>query len=288
MECVKRSVPQGKAKISSLVAADELRDILQTAQSVWTEDGKDKSLRSIVNCIPRSGRINKIVCIGLSEIAWRCIPKDRMRVNSLCLAQHLAVVSMITYLRQTVSHKVDLFAADWKYDAAHKEALTSFGFTVLDASHGKQEHFLKIDDRAMLICFSIADHESILPIVSEYARPVAMIYEAYNYMVDGRHGRPAPSPVCSRVKHGNTWVTVPGPPLIETGEPVCWLPFYTESTGRMLDEYRIAMNLFEFDTTGLANKFDLHPDTDYRLSTAAEREQRRFAGKLSRLFVRRF
>ncbi|KAI1817121.1 hypothetical protein GGS20DRAFT_593039 [Poronia punctata] len=288
MKYTKRVIPQGKARITSLVAVDELRDVLRTAQTIWTKDGRDGLLDRIIDSIPNNARINKIVCIGLSEMAGRLSPKEKMRVNSLCLAQHLAVLSMTKYIRHMVGHTVELFAADWRYDAAHEAVLKTLGFTVLNPSHGKQEHFRKIDDQTMLICFSIADHESVLPIISEYARPVAMIYEAYSCVIEGRHNRPATSPVWSRVRCGPTWVTVPGPPLIETGGPARWLPFYTDSTGRMLDDYQVAMNLFDFDTTGLANKFELHPDTDYRLSTAPEAEQKRFAGKFSRLFVRKF
>ncbi|KAI3327974.1 hypothetical protein HD806DRAFT_549848 [Xylariaceae sp. AK1471] len=288
MEFVRRKVSQGKSRISSGVTANELKDVLRTAQGLWTKDGKDKNLASIIDNIPNNRQINKVVCIGISEIATRPGPGEKMQVSSWCLAQHLAVVSMVGHLSHLVSHKVQLFAADWNYDAPHEEALKSLGFTVLDASYGKQEHFAMIDNNTMVICFNIAHQESIMPIISEYARPVAMIYDAYDYLTKGPHdNRPALSPVWSQVKHRDAWLTIPGPPVVEARTPASWLPFYTESTGRMFDDYKIAMNLFEFDTTGLADKFDLHPDTDYRLPNAVESERKRFVGKNSYLFIRK-
>lgn len=199
-------------------------------------------------------------------------------------------VAAVRYLRNLVSHNVELFAADWSYDPPHEEALETLGFTILNASYGKQEHFAAIDDNTMLISFSIADLECILPIVSEYARPVAMIYDAYDYLTDGSHVRPPLSPLWSRVNFDYAWVTIPGPPLVETisGNQISpWNPLYTESAGRMLDDYTVAMNLFEFDVKGIANRFELHPDTDHRPRNADEGEQKRFVGRNSRLFVRK-
>jgi hypothetical protein len=289
MEYVRGTSTRYDRKFSSGMTVDELKDdVLRTSYGLWTEDGKDKHLASIIEKIPNKRHIRKVVCIGLSEIAMRLDQDQRMQVNSLCLAQHLVVLSLVSYIRQIVSHDVELFAADWNYDAPHKEALSSLGFTVLDASYGKQEHFATIDNNTMLICSGIADHESIIPIISEYARPVAMIYDVYDYLTEEPQGtRPALSPLWSRVKHAGAWFTVPGPPLVGTGASERSLPLYTESAGRMLDDYDIAMNLFEFDAIDLANRFELHPNTDWRPADADEREQRRLFGRNSRLFVRK-
>ncbi|KAI1753881.1 hypothetical protein F4782DRAFT_529299 [Xylaria castorea] len=291
---------QGTSNTCSGVTADELKDILRFSQGVWAKDGRDSVLAAIIDNIPNNTEINKVVCIGLSEIAVRFDPGSEIAtVISRCLAQHLAVVSMVRYLRSFVSHKVELFAADWTYDPPHKKALESLGFTILDASYGKQEHFTAIDDNTMLITFSIADFESILPIISEYARPLAMIYDAYDYLIDESLIRPPPSPVWSRVKYGDAWITIPGPPLVyakaptttNIGDPTTqvssWVPFYTESTGQMLEDYRIAMNMSDLDVTGLASRFELHPDVDHRPRDADETEEKRFAGKSSCLFVRK-
>ncbi|TRX92862.1 hypothetical protein FHL15_006268 [Xylaria flabelliformis] len=282
------------------VTVDELKEILRFSQCVWARDGRDRIFATIINNIPNNTDINKIVCIGLSEIAIRFDPSSEVpTVISRGLAQHLAVISMVRYLRDLVSHKVELFAADWNYDTPHEQALELLGFTILDASYGKQEHFTAIDDNTMLIAFSIADFESILPIISEYARPIAMIYDAYDYLIDESQIRPPLSPVWSRVKYNDAWITIPGPPLVNTKAPTStgtadpttqmpsWVSFYTESTGQMLEEYRIAMNMFDLDVTKLANRFELHPQADYRPRDANETEEKRFAGKNSRLFVRK-
>ncbi|KAI8949546.1 hypothetical protein F4801DRAFT_580372 [Xylaria longipes] len=302
MEYVGRSTPRGTSNTSSGVTADELKDILQIAQGLWARDGKDQNLAAIIDSIPNNTEINKVVCIGLSEIAVKVDSRSEdATVISRCLAQHLAVVSMVRYLRGLVSHKVELFAADWSYDSPHEEALESLGFTLLDASYGKQEHFTAIDDNTMLISFSIADFESVLPIISEYARPVAMIYDAYDYLANGGDTQPPPnhSPVWSQVKHNEAWVTIPGPPLVDirvlaaagirgpATQMSPWVSFYTESTGQMLGDYRMALNMFEFDVTGLANRFELHPDTDHKPGDVNETEQKQFVGKNSRLFVRK-
>ncbi|KAI0459025.1 hypothetical protein F5B21DRAFT_527832 [Xylaria acuta] len=302
MEYVGNMIPQGTSNTSSCLTADELRDILRISQGVWAKDGKDQNLAAIIDSIPNNTEINKVVCIGLSEIAVRFDPRSKdATVISRCLAQHLAVVSMVRYLRDLVSHKVELFAADWRYDPSHEEALGSLGFTILETSYGKQEHFTVIDDNTMLISFSIADFESILPIISEYARPVAMIYDAYDYLASEGHTQPplSHSPVWSQVKYNGEWVTILGPPLVNIRVPAAagigglatqispWVSFYTESTGQMLGGYKVAMNIFEFDVTGLANRFELHPDTDHRPRDVDEAEQKRFVGKNSRLFVRK-
>lgn len=161
MESVRRILLQRKTSVSSWATADELKDILQTSWDLWVDGGRDSNFASITDRIPNRALINKVVCVGLSEIAARLDPtNERTTVISQCLAQHLAVMSIARYLRALVSHEVKLFAADWVYDTAHKEALTSFGFTILDASYGKQEHFVAIDDHTMLISFSIPDFES--------------------------------------------------------------------------------------------------------------------------------
>lgn len=295
MNVVKRRISQRTTSVSSWATADELKDILQTSWNLWVDGGRDSKFASVIDIIPNRALINKVVCIGLSEIAARFDPiSERTTVISQCLAQHLAVMSIVCYLRLSVSHEVELFAADWAYDTAHKEALTSFGFTILDASYGKQEHFVAIDDHTMLISFSIPDFESIIPIISEYSRPVAIICDTCDYLARGGGLRPPHSPVWSQVRHNDSWVTIPGPPLITeklpsepgTSIPV-WLPFYTESSERLISDYRMAMNMFEFDVTGLMNRFELHPNTDHRPRVADETEQKRFVGKNSRLFVRK-
>ncbi|KAI1275763.1 hypothetical protein F5Y07DRAFT_400073 [Xylaria sp. FL0933] len=284
---------------------DDLKDILLKARSEWTRNGRDKRFATIVDSIPNRIQINKVICIGLSKIAIRYGgDKENMIVFSSTLAQYLAAMSIASYLRASVPHEIELFAADWCYNKAHKEALPSLGFTILNPEHGKQQQFAKIDNNTMLISFGIPDCESILPIISEYARPVAMIYDAYDYQINENHVRPQPSPVWSRVEYDDEWVIIPGPPLPikegfagtpEAAKPESRHPFYTKSTGRMLDEYRIAMNLYEFDGTDLPSQFDLHRWHDDKLyppimhsrAEYSEIEQRRFAGKKSRLFVRK-
>ncbi|GAP88998.2 hypothetical protein SAMD00023353_3400790 [Rosellinia necatrix] len=302
MDYVRSKVSQSGSEMSSGVTTEELKDVLRISQSAWVKDGKDNVLAAIIDNIPNYGQIRKVVCIGLSEIAARLDPdSESITVISRGLTQHLAVMSMVRYLRTIVPHDVELFAADWIYDGPHQEALNSLGFTILDASFGKQEHFTAIDDNTMLISFSIADFESILPIISEYARPVAMIYDAYHHLVKGVRCQPFPSAVWSEVKYNDAWVTIPGPPLVTTRPPrgpdfgypltpMCiWHPFYTESAGNMLNDYNIAMDLFEFDVTGLTNRFELHPNTDYRLrGEADETDEKRFVGTYSRLFVRKW
>lgn len=161
MKFAKRRILQRTTSVSSWATAEELKDILQTSWKLWVNGGRDSNFASIVDRISDRTLINKVVCIGLSEIAARFDPiSERTTVISQCLAQHLAVMSIVCYLRLFVPHEVELFAADWVYDTAHKEALTSFGFTILDASYGKQEHFVAIDDHTMLISFSIPDFES--------------------------------------------------------------------------------------------------------------------------------
>ncbi|KAI2631718.1 hypothetical protein GGS21DRAFT_522828 [Xylaria nigripes] len=290
MQCVaQRIFPRDAPEASSGVTVTELEDVLLKAQNKWTRDGKDRCLRRIIDSIPNYNQISKVVCIGLSEVAVRMIPRsNEMTVLSQSLAQHLAVVSMVDYLRGLVCHEVKLFAADWSYDSSHEAALKSIGFTVLNASYRKQEHFVAIDDNTMVISFAIGDFESILPIISEYARPVAFIYDVYDYVIRGTHPRPAPSPVWSEVMHKNKWVTIPGPPLATGNTSTSLgLPFYTESTGRMLDEYRIAMRLSRLDVTELANRFDLHPFTDFRPVNLDESVQKQFMGERSCLLVRR-
>ncbi|KAI1737120.1 hypothetical protein F4680DRAFT_451213 [Xylaria scruposa] len=301
MEYARSRIPQCTSNPSSGVTADELKEILRVSQRVWAKDGRDRILAAIIDSIPNSTEIKKVVCIGLSEIAVRFGPRSEVAtVISRCLAQHLAVMSMVRHLRGFVSpNVVELFAADWSYDVPHKKALELLGFTILDASYGKQGHFTTIDDNTMLITFSIADCESILPIISEYARPVAIICDAYDYLIDESRIRPPPSPLWSRVKHDDTWITIPGPPLVNARAPIAtgrvdpptqmsfWVPFYTESTGQMLDEYRITMNMYDLDVTGLVNRFELHPHADHRPRDANETEEKRFAGKSSRLFIRK-
>ncbi|KAI1425547.1 hypothetical protein F5Y12DRAFT_714041 [Xylaria sp. FL1777] len=302
-----RMALQVTPSIMSGLNAKELNIILNYALDVWTRNGKVRNLERIIDSIPQNILIKKVVCIGLSEIAVRYGERDDIIVMSQSLAQHLAVLSMVRYLRNTVPHEVKLFAADWTYDAAHNTALESLGFKILNAYHGYQEHFLEIDDNTMLISFGIAECESILPIISEYARPVAMIYDAYDYQINEDHPRPSPTPVWSKVKHKEEWVTVPGPPAITREASVGYstaasltsmsprLPFYTESTGKMLDSYKIAMNLFDLDVTGLPSLSQLHiyidsrrhPESDYKLADLDEIEQKRFAGRRSRLFVRK-
>ncbi|KAJ2982346.1 hypothetical protein NUW58_g6460 [Xylaria curta] len=279
---------------SSGVTTAELTNILETSESGWVNGGKDQHLRSIIDHIPNYKQINKVVCIGLSEIAGRYEGASAdITVNSRCLVQHLAVMSIVRYLRGIVSHEIKLFAADWIYDIPHKEALWTLGFATLDTSYRQQEHFAEIDDNTMLISFGIAGFESILPIISEYAHPVAMIYDAYDYLIKEEHARPPLSPLFSHVEYGPDLVTIPGPPLIAAEESDAeglsgWRPLYTKSTGEMLDDYNIAMNLFEFDVTGLANRFHLHPNTDHIPGDASEIEKKRFVGENSRLFVRKW
>ncbi|KAI0101872.1 hypothetical protein GGR51DRAFT_528807 [Nemania sp. FL0031] len=300
MEHVGMRMRRGRTEIPSGVTADELKQILHASRYRWVKGGRHRNLYTIIDSIPNNAQINKVVCIGLSEIAHRFDPRsETIHIMSRCLAQHLAVKTMVNYLRSLVFHEVQLFAADWIYDKSHREALESFGFTVLDASYGKQEHFAAIDDNTMLISFTIPDFECILPIVSEYARPVAMIYDAYDYLIQENHIRPVPSPVWSRVKYNEVWVTVPGPPVVSTDDHAgpgvgdlmtslpCWLPFYTRSTGEMLDDYRIAMNMFEFDVAELASRFELDPSMGYEPIDSDKIQQRRFAGERSRLFVRK-
>ncbi|KAI0432871.1 hypothetical protein F5Y09DRAFT_352877 [Xylaria sp. FL1042] len=304
-KCVIQKILPYVPKPCSGMIGDDLRNILLGAWDIWTKDARDRNFATIVNNIPNKTEINKVVCIGLSDVAIRYgESKEDMSVYSSTLAQYLAVMSIAYYLRASVAHEVELFAADWGYDEAHVAALPSLGFTILNPLHGKQEQFTKIDDNTMLISFGIPDCESILPIISEYARPVAMIYDAYDYLINKNHARPQPSPVWGRVEYDLEWVTIPGPPLrlkesfagtYEAAKPESRHPFYTQSTGRMLDQYRIAMNLYKFDVRDLPSQFDLHQWHDDRLYPPCERnramydeiEQRRFAGKNSRLFVRK-
>ncbi|KAI1130356.1 hypothetical protein F5Y10DRAFT_276176 [Nemania abortiva] len=294
MEHVGMRMRRSRTEIPSGVTADELKHILHASRYRWVKGGRHRNLYTIIDSIPNNTQINKVVCIGLSEMAQRFDPRNEtITIMSRCLAQHLAVQTMVSYLRSIVFHEIELFAADWIYDKPHKEALESFGFTVLDGSLGKQEHFVAIDDNTMLISFAIPEFESILPIISEYARPVAMIYDAYDYLIKEKHVRPAPSPVWSRVKYNEAWVTVPGPPIVSTDDhavgdlATSLLPFYTRSTGRMLDDYRIAMNMFELDVAELASRFELDPSMGYEPGDSDKIQQRRFAGERSRLFVRK-
>ncbi|KAI0974772.1 hypothetical protein F4678DRAFT_457885 [Xylaria arbuscula] len=288
-------------RTSSGLRVGELEPILREAQARWTKDGRDESLAAIIDSIPEKNKIYKIICVGLSEIATRYgRAPNEIEVKSKNLAQHLAVASMARYLRTLVSHQVELSAADWSYDREHVRALRCLGIEVLNASCGFHEHMVEIDDYTLVVCFGIEDCESIIPIISEYARPVAMIYDAYEYQITEGHPQPIPSPVWSKVMYKGDWVSVPGPPFVaratatgpSTTEQSNGRPFYTVSTGRMLQKYKMAMNLFEFDVSSLTSQFELHSLKDSRLNTDSENkelsetEQRRFANRRSRLFVR--
>ncbi|KAI1293294.1 hypothetical protein F5Y03DRAFT_411261 [Xylaria venustula] len=280
----------------------ELEPILRGAQAKWTKDGRDEGLKAIIDSIPEKNLIYKVICVGLSQIAIRYgKAPNEIEVKSKNLAQHLAVASMVRYLKSLVPHEVELSCADWSYDREHVRALRFLGFEVLNASCGFQEHMVEIDDNTLVICFGVEDCESIIPIISEYARPVAMIYDAYEYQITEGHPRPVPSPVWSKVMYKGEWVSVPGAPFVatetaagsSTTEQRNSLPFYTVSTGRMLQHYRMAMNLFEMDVSSLASQFELHNLKDSRFnpdskdSQLSETEQRRFANTRSRLFVRK-
>ncbi|KAI8635100.1 hypothetical protein F5Y19DRAFT_486031 [Xylariaceae sp. FL1651] len=230
---------------------EELGEILRHARGLWTEHGRDEHLGHITDSIPNYEQIDKFVCIGISSIVERSHPNSQqLEVRALCLAQHLAVITR------------------------------SIVFTILDPSYGKQEHFQMIDNNTMLISFSIPPHMSIMPIVSEYARPVAMIWDAYDYLINGGHPRPAVSRLWSSLKYRDQWVAMPGHP-IEAG-----VPFYTVSAGQMLEDYDIAVNLAEFDTKKLTNRFDLNPDTNEGQSSNVP-SPTHFSGRRSRLFVRK-
>lgn len=79
---------------SSGVTAGELKDIIRISQGEWQKDSKDRKLEAIIDSIPNNTQINKVVCIGLSEIAVRFGPRSQnATVISRGLAQHLAIVS---------------------------------------------------------------------------------------------------------------------------------------------------------------------------------------------------
>ncbi|KAI0878482.1 hypothetical protein GGS24DRAFT_443071 [Hypoxylon argillaceum] len=292
---------RARIDIPSGTTGEELKFILHLSRLRWVKDGRDRCLFNIIDSIPNNTQINKVVCIGLSEIAQKLDSRVSESIDLIphCLAQHLAAWSMVNHLRSLVSHRVELFAADWIYDEAHREALESFGFTILNGSYRKQEHFVAIDDNTMIISFAIPGFESILPIISEYARPLAIIYDAYDYLIKEGHTRPPISPLWSRVKYNEAWVTIPGPPIVTTDHhakpdvgdlsaPLAhWFPFYTKSTGNMLDDYEIVMNMFEFDVTGLASRFELDPRMGEEPVDSDKIKERRFVGENSRLFVRK-
>ncbi|KAJ8116526.1 hypothetical protein ONZ43_g4422 [Nemania bipapillata] len=289
MEFVGTRMGRHRIEIPSGLTTADLEYVLHVSRIRWVNDGKDRDLFKIIDSIPNKTQINKVVCIGLSEIAQSADPAgDFIDIIPYCLAQHLAAWSMTSYLRDLVSHEVKLFAADWIYDIPHRIALESFGFTILDGSYGKQEQFVAIDDNTMLISFAIPGFESILPIISEYARPVAMLYDAYDHLVKKNHPPPPLSPVWSRVKYDDTWVTIPGPPVVTTDhltEPAAedllaplarWFPFYTKSTQLMLDDYKIAVNMSEFDVSRLASRFELDPRLGKEPVDSDKMKERRF------------
>ncbi|KAI0112224.1 hypothetical protein GGR51DRAFT_508498 [Nemania sp. FL0031] len=247
----------GRMIIDFHVTAEEIRDIFVSAQKKWKEDGKDESLRGIIDRIEHPERIDKVVCIGLGRMAYRKHPMQTDPIVAApCLAQHLAILTMVDCLRARVSHDIELCAADFTYDEAHKIALESVGFTIFDPSRHKHEHFRMIDQRTMLCSCGIPPFQSIMPIISEYVQPAALFVNAYEYQIDSTRPRPAISPVWSKARRrngGDEYTIVLGPPKRN------FEPFYTESTGRMFDSYEMAMNIGEeFDHGSLPNMYDLH------------------------------
>ncbi|KAI1173178.1 hypothetical protein F4777DRAFT_590010 [Nemania sp. FL0916] len=296
------AVPRHLAlKSSSGVTAEKLLNIIRIAGDVWTARRRDKVFADIFRHIPNFRLIRRVVCIGLSEIAKTTDPETgKVIVMSQSLAQHLAVISMVFHLENLIGHSVGCFAASWEYDRAHEQALEKVSFTILDPLYGKQEHFVGIDDHTLLISFSTASFESVLPIISEYARPVAIICDPYDYMINRKCDRPPPSPTWSQVKYKGDWVPLPGPPLIGA-EPVqgpggsnssnptsIWRPFYTDSAGAMLNEYQMRMKLSDMDLGDLPNRFDLHPDVDQSNRHGDVPQQKCFVSPMSCLLVRKW
>ncbi|KAI1132553.1 hypothetical protein F5Y10DRAFT_196819 [Nemania abortiva] len=253
-----RAKPGRMIPIDFHVTAEEIKGILKLALEKWTRDEKDKGLRTIIDRIEHPEDIDKVICIGLGRIAYR---KDPMQADPVvagpCLAQHLAMLTMVNCLRARVSHKIELCAADFTYDEAHKAALESFGFTIFDPSRHKHEHFRMIDRKTMLCSCGIPPFQSIMPIISEYVQPAVLFVNAYEYQIDSTRPRPAISPVWSKVRRRNggedEYAIVLGPPKRN------FEPFYTESTGRMFDNYELVMNIEEeFDHEKLPNMYGLH------------------------------
>lgn len=248
----------GRMILDFHVTAEEIKDVLELGMKRWRKDGKDKSLRSITDKIEHPERIDKVVCVGLGRMAYRKEPAQTDPiVAGPCLAQHLAILTMVDYLRDRVSHKIELYAADFFYDEAHKSALESFGFTVFDPARHKHEHFRMIDRRTMVCSCGIPPFQSIMPIISEYVQPAVLFCNAYEYQIDSTRPRPAISPVWSKARRRNggedEYTIVLGPPKRN------FEPFYTASTGRMFDNYEMAMNIGEeFEHKKLANMYDLH------------------------------
>lgn len=157
-----------------------------------------------------------VVCVGLGLIAPGVIDLDTdkyilMKRPPTCIAQHVAALAIVKQLQKITSQKVELYTADPNYGPYHKKALETLdqvesigiSFKVCDPAYGKQEHFTKIDESSLV--FSVGAFCPIMRIVSEYTRPVAMIWECIEEHEDPKPANlmePAPEVVWYEV---NPW-----------------------------------------------------------------------------------
>ncbi|CAJ2500010.1 Uu.00g028630.m01.CDS01 [Anthostomella pinea] len=151
-------------------------------------------VREAIKAIPKPERIRKVVCIGLGSFALPSTgtlgpspenrrderpipgPKDAPALNPGGLIQHVLAISTVKQLYELTGKTPQLYAADPGYTQPHKEALENLSnvkFKILDPSYGFHEQFVEIDDSTMVI--SILPQSPVELLVSEYARPVAMI-----------------------------------------------------------------------------------------------------------------
>lgn len=165
-----------------------IQAILSDAFSNWGKCHKAAGLKAAIDKIPHPERIKRVVCVGLGLIVTGAIDLDTdkyvlMRRPPTCIAQHVAALAIVKQLQEITSQKIELYTADPNYGPYHKKALKTLdqvesiaiSFKVCDPAYGKQEHFAKIDESSLL--FSVGAFCPIMRIVSEYTRPVAMIWE---------------------------------------------------------------------------------------------------------------
>ncbi|KAI1076879.1 hypothetical protein F5B20DRAFT_593676 [Whalleya microplaca] len=174
-----------------------VKETIENGLNIWETEGRTRAqkLRKAIDRLPQPQRIKKVVCIGLGAIctciavpknpetqgntqAWEpCINKGV--ISHPALAQHVTALVIVNQLQQKTGQIIDLYTGDPMYGEPHKKALESLNgtkFRVLRTDYGKHEHFTMIDDSTFLI--AICPGCEAISLVSEYARPVAMLCES--------------------------------------------------------------------------------------------------------------
>ncbi|KAI0163905.1 hypothetical protein GGR57DRAFT_497988 [Xylariaceae sp. FL1272] len=249
--------PQNTVGHTSLTA-QEVKDVVEWAKQRWEEHNAKERFRFIVEAIPKSTEINKVMRIGsglfLDKVGIRKDGADRY--HPVRLATLLAALSLANMLAEK-GGKVSLYACSFDYDKDTKAALESIGFEILDAGYNKHEHYRLVDGNTLVWCTGLSPHKSILPQLAVGTWPAAMMLtDPYTLIIDERHSfreettpqAREPSQMWSRMRlvaenEEPHFVAVPGVVGLFKDRNTVDVPFHTSEAGRMWDQFHQVLSL---------------------------------------------